>query len=113
MKINLKTTRDQLDHYFGNNVGGLRFLRLEGLADDKKAHECQREFIDGIELVIRKLFEGEYLESEGIGETQLRRILEVARDSDWTQAETIRQLYRAESEITGKKYNEEFYAKTI
>jgi hypothetical protein len=95
-------TRDQLGNYFGITVADVRYQRLEGLVDDEKAHEKQRAFIEGIEAAIRSLAEGKLLESEGIGEPQLRRILKIARDSDWTQVETVRQLYQAYDEITGE-----------
>ncbi|MBW2981667.1 hypothetical protein KY343_02195 [Candidatus Woesearchaeota archaeon] len=96
-------TRDQIGHYFSNKVGTLRYLRLEGIVDDEKVHEFQRAFIEGIEATITSLAEGKLLESEGIGETQLRRILELARSSDWAQVETIRALYQVYDGITGQK----------
>jgi len=97
-------TSDQLGHYFGITVANIRYQRLDGIiVDDEKAHKFQREFLEGIEGTIESLSNGKVLESEGIGESELKRILELAKSSDWMQVETIRELYKVYDEITGQK----------
>lgn len=102
-------TADQLGHYFGNQISGFRIARQMGLSDPEDPRTVQRKFVEGIELTIQRLSEGVLVETEGIGEPQLRKILDVVRDSDLSQPENLRKVHKVYSEITGREFSEDFY----
>ena len=111
------STKVNLTHYFSNQVGGMRVIlqmKTQGIYGAEKvetvAQESRRDFIAGIEGVLKKLSRGDIPKAEGVGESQLREILDVAKNSDnWTKPETIRKLYEAYSAITGEEFEESIF----
>ena len=103
-------TADQLRHYFVNQIDEIKLQRQIGVYDTDDEISAQREFEKGMELTLQKLAEGKLVETKGIGETQLRRILGVVTNSNFTQSEDLRRIYEVYSEITGKKFDKKFYA---
>ena len=106
-----RDTKLRLENYF-NRVNTVRFtmqMVQGGLITElipEAAHECKRQFVKSMEGLVEDVSSGRVPEAEGIGEPQLREMLEVARTNDWTKPETIRQLYQTYSAITGRQFDE-------
>ena len=65
----------------------------------------------GLAATIDKLRKGKIPVSNGIGESQLQEMLDVATDVDWTKPETVRLLYNTYSRLTGEQYDESIFAR--
>ena len=103
-------TKRDLRHYRGSNVGGLRIEYQSCIYNRQTALDAQRSFIDGVQGTLRLLGLGRLRESPGVGEPQLRRILETARTLDWTDPKTIRKLYQVYGQIIGETFDDSLFS---
>ena len=105
-------TKSELHDYFNRDVAGLKLLLesdqgIEQQESYKKlAQENKTHFIAGIEAIIKESTEGRIPVTGRIGEPQLREILEVARNYDWTEPSTIERLYGTYLGIAGDEFDE-------
>jgi hypothetical protein len=89
------------EHYLGNAVGLARMHIIEGGHDASFLEAMKNNFITrGIEVDLKRVDSIRYSESD------LKDVLEIA-NGDWTDIETIKNIYRKMYEMKGKDFDEE------
>ncbi|MBI2109898.1 hypothetical protein HYT58_01850 [Candidatus Woesearchaeota archaeon] len=91
-----------LAHYFGNKVGMARVYHMSGEGSTANFGKFKADFTDGLEGIIARNNPGELM---GVTLDNLREMLLLAANSDWSDVNAIKSLYLKYSEITGKNYN--------
>jgi hypothetical protein len=104
------STQAELDHYFGNEVGGV-LMEMQNIAegleqpgDVTKFYSKKRaNFLKGLQNAIDK-----HLPIKGkVTYKKLRKIIKLAEEKDWSEPEGIRQICGMYEQIRyGKKTNE-------
>lgn len=108
---NVVNTKAQLDEHFACGVAALKVLRCgTGQVGEDAANRFKQRFTERIEQTIQELTRKEITESGGVGEAQLREILDTAKNSDWTEASTIVTLYETYTRIVGVELDESILA---
>jgi len=90
----------ELNHYFGSHVSMARLRHKRGRND--KCNDLQTAFIERLESSLRE----DIPETQGVTRAHLRELIEIAQ-GDWSDTETLKQLYMRKFEIKGEEYNEQ------
>ncbi|GEM_PF-3483115 len=103
------TTALSLDHYFQNIadcfqnvVDNARYRHLNGSTTGEYLQESKVRLTAALETAIKKNLP----EDRGVTQQNLQEIIELA-SGDWSNIDTIRQLYRRYFQIKNREYDEQ------